>query len=349
MAKIEEIIRANSHPLLDRDLAVAFGGTIGSGKSTFLTGIHTELAYHKQGIEIQRGRKSGITGLIDNGYHGINRPNATVSSADKLPVFGYTPNGMIVMQLYAPGSHFYAAALDGINEDAFAFFLDLQLLQHTLAVLENNEETEFFPFKNTRGIAFRQKNPWEGGRFAEIFAKHPYGTFKRDELGISIESLLFAQQKLQERKTKGIPIIGIQSYSAEKIGGISNVAIDNIARAEEALNSLIGRYLAYLGKNGFPYQFREDEIAAVRFDGGDVPKHNEAVRRVDFSAYIPPQDWFMVDSAQTKRIGVKEAAYRLAVAALEKRGMAAEGFRLVRFKEFGKEDPLTIHYKKINF
>ena len=184
--QVEEAIRAHIHPSLERDLMLNSFGTIGAGKSTFLTAVHQLLGYSSIGVRIKRGRQR----WHKSGYHlhsqGINRSNATVYGGDQMPVFCYTPKGFVVMQFHAPGSHHRASKTE-VSEDVGIYFLDLMLSEHARMILAAKKKVDFFPLEKSEGMKVYEY--WDTSTPPK---EDPYGMFKNDQLGLLVESLLDA-------------------------------------------------------------------------------------------------------------------------------------------------------------
>jgi len=210
---------------------------------------------------------------------------------------------------------------------------------------------EFFPFKDNDGCPLIPDD--YGGRsrkqlLVSIYEEHRYETFKWDELGVAMESLLFAQEDLEERCKDGIPVVGIQTCSMEE-NELMRDETRNVSGAEKILNRLINRYLEYIAIHGFPEHMEKGGFMGGFFaprGEDDEPitfQHNDRIKKVDFRSHI--SDWYLVDSVA--RVGVKEAIYALSVNALRSRGIDTEGFRLIRFIKRKEEDDLSVHFEDV--
>ncbi len=333
VAVMEELGR-QSAPGIDGAITLNCIGTIGAGKSTFLAGVHQELGYSSVGVHIERGRSMNLAELMGHRLKGITRGSATVGKVDRMAVYGRTSNGIVKMQLCAPGSHSTARQLS-VPEDAVAFFLDLMLYQRTVDLLQKREPIEFFPFRGFRG-----RHPAGHTRRSEAenveqeYAQMPE-VFKRTEIGVVVESLLCAQEYLTAVLQRAIPIVGIQTYPSQDQPS-QNGPMD-AAIADGGFNRLIERYMGYIEKKGFPY--------GTSNWSGNQAEHNDRVTRVGLARAIG--SWYLVDSVPEVRKGVKEAMYAFAVAALQQRGIDAEGFRLLRFSKRqldGGDDGITEYH-----
>ena len=374
-AKLEE---AN---ILKEPVSVEFIGSAGAGKSTFISGVHRVLGYGLRGMtthkEAHEGWRRGK--IITNSMHGINRSNATHRDFDKFSVYGVVPAGVVEVQLYAPGGH-RKSRLPEEQSATSAYFLDGSLVQRAKLVNTSCDDFEFFPLKENRGAYFQIEERLSYGQMSSGFMdrvrteyekalkgcviycdpKKPklrgiryaickaFGLeiFKEDELGITIETLLDSQLRLDEKTSAGIPVMGIATRDLSE--GNSEPGLIN---PEEVLNGLVKRYNQYLKQKGYPYNSRESHsgeneiVTAVLATSRHTHSgHNRKVRKVDFSKI---GTWYDVDSCQGDRTSVIRPIWDLARTALERKGYDTSKFRLIRFDKKHLNEETTVHIDNV--
>jgi hypothetical protein len=361
-------------------IAVDFIGSAGAGKSTYLSAVHRVLGYGLRGIKIERDvHQDWRAGkIIGNSMRGINRTNATHASCDSLQIYGWTPEGTIALTFFAPGGH-RDSVLPEQQTSASVYFLDLELLNRARDVVKQDSNFEFFPFKDNGGSFFGIKDRLcvigEGvGGHKPVELKSPllrrikeayneakskpelwadpdknhlrdvrYAAcrafalelFKEDELGIVIETLLDAQLKLEARIGAGLPIVGIQTYDSRMQRKLETTEI-----IQEAMNTLLERYKAYIESNGFPYKKNN------YFHFPAHASHNDEVAQLDITNVA---EWYALDSYPRAHMNdeIIKVAHSVSSKALRKKGIDASRFKLIRFTKRNLEDTLTIHLDEL--
>jgi hypothetical protein len=218
--------------------------------------------------------------------------------------------------------------------EGVAFFLDMALYYRAAGLLSLSRETEFFPFRQFEGR--HPAGHCAVGERTGIEAKYAQmpEVFKRSEIGVTIESLLCAWDYMSSMLERGVPLIGVRTYSSSD--QYRGPASFNSAMVDTVFNNLISRYLDHLEQKGFPY-------STEQFCGNRM-EHNDRVTQVRLRDCI--STWYLVDSIPTVREGVKQAMYSFAVAALGAKGVDTSDFRLVRFsRPYLKDDGLSIFYE----
>ena len=341
-----------------QNVVISSFGTTGAGKSTFLGAVHTSLGYSQAQISVSRGRQTTKGGIYCQRMKGVIRGNATVESVDTLPVFVYSNGEVLKMSLNAPGNHYMAKSDDGAI-DTYLFFLDLTLYQHINQGLEEGKPVEFFPLRNSRGdiriFLDRHATDHNGGTLANALNSFGYCFFKQDELGTLMESLLNAQEKIQQTLGQ-VPIIGVQTYSTVTREGVGNIS-ENTHNANKTYNSALGIYHAYLQSHGFPNHLRSMNDAHLALleifaeSEGRTPEvdfqqlsHNERISQFDFGLI---KNWHLIDSLAKDKTAVNETLYHATENALRQRGIESEGMRIVRFIHKHSDDSHTVHYSHI--
>src|SRR4030042_1084290 len=129
MTKETDFMNLNS--ALDAPIVIGSTGSIASCKSTFLSALHSVLAYDKRGIKIDKDRMKGLDAEIDPKAHeraekGLFRCNAT-DRPDSMFVYGVNNNKIYHFKFLAPGGHVNAIKIDS-NIDGLLYFIDLYLV-----------------------------------------------------------------------------------------------------------------------------------------------------------------------------------------------------------------------------
>lgn len=285
------------------------------------------------GAKIERGRGASLREKLALRKQGINRGNATFDIPDKMTIYGFTNQGIIGINFYAAGGHNLAKCVDE-QEDTIAYFLDSMLCERAEKLLQK-QKIMFFPFKSRDGVRPGELyDPYDGSINKSLFTRDfdELSIYKMDEVGITIESLLNAQQQLEEKCQKGIPAIGIRTTPSDSENYFASCDINE---AIDILNRLVKKYRKYINGNGYPY----DKSQHQRM------RHIFNTKKLDLTSIA---NWYTVDSAPTVLQNVKEAMHALAVSALQQRNIDTTGFRLIRFSKPYEEDNFSIHYKKLD-
>jgi len=314
-----EEIAAKTSPDYSTPAQVYIVGSIGSGKSSLLHGIHRELRYSNAGLEIKSNRAHSRGQLMKQRINEVRRANATLEPED-MKVYAYDTSGIIPLQLIAEGSHTKAKKLitlgreedKKINLPATAVMcLDLTFLEYLFQpkihlVMERCLDTDDFDL---------------GLRFEGM-------TFKSDLNTAVYLSLLRARKDVQQWKKKGIPIIGIATHYHQ-------LTKDSTAKRELSQ----GKLLEHLDT----FVLNRDETKKDNGFGSKGIESGLCYQATPFSQLFD-SPLLSVDSRSRVPYGIEEAAYQIALAAT---GNKHPDLRLVSFSHHVPDKERVVKYNSL--
>jgi len=362
-------------------IEIDFLGSAGAGKSSYLSAMHRVLGYNLRGIKINRdvNRDWRAGEIIINSMKGINRSNATHISFDSLSVYAHIPQqGIVSVNFYAPGGH-RASLLPKKDPAASVYFVDLELIRRAQEVIQQDDDFEFFPFKDNHGAFFGIYNKLQ-------IAREAYGHKPEKQKSELLRRIEQAYQEINsipgiwcdpdKPLLKGLRYAACRAFPLElfkedELGVVIESALDAQLRLENRLkkgipvigvlkynsrkpriteerdhvqqimNALLVKYKRYIGKKGFPYKSEAWSCMSQVHS-----THNSYVHNFDFKGI---NEWHSLDSESCANMKkeIIQAAHSAVNQALTKIGIDCFNFRLVRFVRRNLEDKLTIHYDEL--
>lgn len=382
--------------VLEEPLVIGFAGSVASGKSRFLSSLHSALGYDRRGLPIDKQRIRGMPknerkwASRDRREKGIRRSNAT-EKADKILVYGRDEGRLYPFELYAPGGHRNSEKLE-LGIDGLLYFVDLGLAHFVTTLgdkkifkwgdgyrslfVEDGEEIakvireilafDCFQF-NTFPIDAAKK--WAGVESDEVrnlpdlaeflagtverlpnfgLCKEEYSDTKRlnglthygnEALGLVVQSVIdshaYAEQKLRE----GVPVVGVLTHKAQAYNTLPRDGEELLSAVERNFNQLIGLFSRYQRLNGIEAADGKLELAGMLIEWHSIEQVHYSERKGEDGETVK------VELMVRDKSPMVEVAHCLMAKALEAKGIATKGLRIVTFSE--KKSGLTVHYDAV--